>query len=116
MDLINIAMGQTDAKIDGITTGSVAAGIGVCRATLYRWLRLGFIAEPAIVQVGRLRIRVWQQEDVIRALNHRNQFFYWTRDQIKRGTLNGTQPGAERRSGDERAEGTGAPPLEIIDA
>jgi hypothetical protein len=105
MDLIYLFMDQTHAAEGTSTTQDVARAIGVSCSTLYRWLRLGFIAEPAFVQVGRVRIRAWRRDDVMRALIHRKRFYYWTRDQIKRGAIDGKQPGAQRPSGDVQAGG-----------
>ena len=33
-----------------ITTGEVARLIGVCKTTLLRWIRVGFLSEPPFVE------------------------------------------------------------------
>ncbi len=64
------------------TTGEVAHLIGVCKTTLLRWIRVGLIPEPPFVQVGRVRVRMWAKTDLMRALQHRESYYKWTRWQI----------------------------------
>jgi len=81
--------------------------LGVCKSTLLRWIRVGFIPEPPCVKIGQIKMRVWKKDDLTRALYHRRFYYYWTRKQIdeqaarekwraemsERGTHNG-EPGA----------------------
>ena len=82
------------------TTAEVAHAIGVHKATLLRWIHLGFVPEPPFVLVGRVRVRMWGNADLTRALEHRVAFYYWTRDQInesKRRTNRLAAIGSDRR-------------------
>ena len=65
-----------------ITTGEVARLIGVCKTTLLRWIRVGFLPEPPFVEIGRVRVRMWGKADLMRALQHRVSYYNCTRDQI----------------------------------
>jgi predicted DNA-binding transcriptional regulator AlpA len=101
-------MDTTSAQKKTWTTGEVARMLQLSKPTLIRWIRLGFLPEPEVVQVGRVRLRAWQRDDIGRALNHRNSYYWWTRSEIERGKNDGgTQTGAERPSpsGDEQAGG-----------
>src|SRR5215469_8073843 len=62
-----------------MTTGDVAKAIGVCKTTLIRWIRTGLIPEPPSIQVGRVRVRMWGRADLMRALQHRERYYNWTR-------------------------------------
>ena len=73
---------NTESAEKPITTGEVARLLGVCKTTILRWIRVGFIPEPPFVQVGRVRVRMWMKSDLMRALYHRKCYYYWTRDQI----------------------------------
>jgi hypothetical protein len=103
---------ETQAAQTTWSTGDVARMLKLSKSTLIRWIALGFLSEPEVIQVGRVRLRVWRKENVIKAWNHRKKYYWCTRSEIERGRHDGTQPGAERLSGDERVEGAGAPPSE----
>src|SRR5689334_5954956 len=91
------------------STGQVARALRVSKSTLIRWIKLGFLPEPELIQAGHVRLRVWRKEDYFRALEHRRRFYWVTRDQIKRGADDtGTQRGAERPRGDEQDGGAPA--------
>ena len=93
------------------STGDVARLLQISKSTLIRWIRVGFLQEPAVVQVGRVHFRIWRRDDIVRAWNHKNNYYWWTRGEIERGKHDGgTQPDAERRGGDENGGGT--PPSE----
>lgn len=62
-----------------LTTGEVARSINVCKSTLIRWIRVGLIPEPPSVQIGRVRVRMWGRADLMRALQHRERYYNWTR-------------------------------------
>jgi DNA-binding transcriptional MerR regulator len=47
------------------STGEVARMLKLSKSTLIRWIALGFLSEPEVIQVGRVRLRVWRREDVI---------------------------------------------------
>jgi hypothetical protein len=64
------------------TTGEVAYWIGVCKTTLLRWVRVGFIPEPPFVKIGRVRVRMWGKADYMRALQHRVSYYNWTKVSI----------------------------------
>jgi hypothetical protein len=95
-----------DKEIDERTwsTGDVARLLKISKSTLIRWIRVGFLQEPAVVQVGRVHFRIWRRDDVVRAWNHKKSYYWWTRGEIERGKHDGgTQPGAERPSGEQPA-------------
>ena len=77
-----ICMDAEPAAETPITTGEVARLIGVCKTTLLRWIRVGFLPEPPFVQIGRVRVRMWGKADLMRALQHRASYYNWTRNQI----------------------------------
>jgi hypothetical protein len=86
------------------STGDVARLLQISKSTLIRWIRVGFLQEPAVVQVGRVHFRIWRRDDVVRAWNHKKNYFWWTRGQIERGKNDGgTQPGPERPGGEQPA-------------
>ena len=64
------------------TTGEVAYLIGVCKTTLLRWVRVGYIPEPPFVQIGRIRVRMWEKADLMRALQHRVSYYNWSKESI----------------------------------
>jgi hypothetical protein len=88
------------------STGQVARALCVSKSTLIRWVKLGFLPEPELVLAGSVRLRIWRKEDYERALNHRQQYYWWTRDEIERRKHDdGKQPGTERPAGDDQAGG-----------
>src|SRR5579862_9612567 len=86
------------------STGEVARLLQISKSTLIRWIRVGFVPEPAVVQVGRVHFRIWRRYDIVWAWNHKNNYYWWTRGEIERGKHDGgTQPGTERHSGEQPA-------------
>jgi predicted site-specific integrase-resolvase len=101
-------MGAEHALETAIPTGEVAHAIGVCKTTLLRWIRTGYIPEPPFVQVGRVRVRMWRKVDIARALQHRVSYYKWTRWQINESEkqarrLAGTGAGCGTRTAEPNA-------------
>src|SRR5579862_1055394 len=101
---------RTHSAPQTASTGQVAKAVGVSKSTLIRWIKCGFLPEPELVLAGQVGLRVWRKEDYLRALRHRERYYWLTRDQIKRGTDDGgTQRGTESPRGDEQGGGTPTP-------
>jgi hypothetical protein len=53
------------------STATVAAGVGVSKLTLTRWLKAGKIKEPRRVKQGGIELRLWTNRDVERVQKYK---------------------------------------------
>ena len=88
-----------------ITTGEVARLIGVCKTTLLRWIRVGFLPEPHSWRSAGCEFACGARPTSMRALQHRESFYNCTRGQIDE-----SKKRAKRVAGSGPAECNPRPP------
>lgn len=53
------------------STLQVAKLLGVTSDTLHRWIREGRIEAPPIQSLGRMKVRLWSEEDISKAKKYK---------------------------------------------
>ena len=57
------------------STGEAAKQVGITRATLQEWIRIGKFKAPKLVKVGNVSIRLWTASDVTRLKARKKEIY-----------------------------------------
>jgi excisionase family DNA binding protein len=49
-----------------LSTGEAAVKVGITRATLQNWIKVGKFRAPRLSRVGNVSVRLWTESDIAR--------------------------------------------------
>jgi excisionase family DNA binding protein len=57
------------------STGDAAKAVGITRATLQAWIASGKIEAPEAQDLGKVRVRLWSESDVVRLRSAKKKLY-----------------------------------------